>query len=845
MEELRKQIGDDNLDGALRRRAKLTLDQAEEALLCQDTRERHATRERYEEILRTLREFHLRDPANIPSFYTCVSFDGDSFCGKLLEVCVSHNEDAETLVRRDAENPERPRFPGDFPVGCSTVDLHMIATGLRLADILDFDRERTPPVLFHYLVPGTLSPAGNQSVLEWGKHMAISNWHLESDAVVFRGRCRDHIIHHAIVQFCTAIQDEIAASRATFGAMKEETSWPFCLPATVKANIHEEAYHYVPYRFELDDQRIYELLMGGAIYDNPLVALRELLQNAVDACRLRDALTQLYEPYTPKTTDRIVVRYEEPNGATFSQPALSVTDTGTGMDAFILERYFLKVGQSYYRSVEFNRERVALRRKDLDFSPVSDFGIVADRVKVETAMWEPLRGDSRKRTLLIDGPTRLIRLDETSNEGSKRFKGTRVTLFLSRGSGSSGVGPPTWDEITKYLKDICQDLPYRLNLEHAGPSASTVDWIDPKPLTAQVPRHLESSTLRIPVRDVEFGLEGEIALTNPYKAGLAERELATSKPISRVDDDQADHRRLPHAEDIYTELLRGGFKIGSVPGLPDAFPRVAARARLRLTWQERSSRRYLSTNLARNASSDDPAVADNVARVWLSYLLEHVDHLEEGQLYDIRVRRSRATRWNWLERYDALTVYRLAANSWRVELGTRNGGDDLSAWEEGKIPQLRRIHSSYLYGGLLSLVLPRITSNLVGRQGLYVSRPTENWRAILREWRDYVSHPVHWERFAEYLDPIADLLWYRNYPSYFNARFRDRLASIDDEQVEVLRDGLYELFEARDFKRPAVLKKIEVEVLRRATDQLGDLSVGSNFGSCQLKSFAVPDPASP
>jgi hypothetical protein len=98
-------------------RALRKLFEAEEAILCQDTRERHATRERFETLLCDLQSFHQRDPQRMPNIETCLSFDGDSFRDKLIEICMSHNEDAESLVRRDESNPAYPRFKRDYPVG--------------------------------------------------------------------------------------------------------------------------------------------------------------------------------------------------------------------------------------------------------------------------------------------------------------------------------------------------------------------------------------------------------------------------------------------------------------------------------------------------------------------------------------------------------------------------------------------------------------------------------------------------------------------------------------------------------------------------------------------------------
>ena len=46
-------------------------------------------------------------------------------------------------------------------------------------------------------------------------------------------------------------------------------------------------YDSVGFRFRLDDDRVQELLMGEQLYGDPALAIRELYQNALDACRYR------------------------------------------------------------------------------------------------------------------------------------------------------------------------------------------------------------------------------------------------------------------------------------------------------------------------------------------------------------------------------------------------------------------------------------------------------------------------------------------------------------------------------------------------------------------------------
>jgi molecular chaperone HtpG len=300
------------------------------------------------------------------------------------------------LLDPDPSNIEQFRFPMRYPIGCCVADTRVVAAALRLADILDFDRERTPAVLFHYILPQSDDPRENISVREWSKHLAISNWQIESERIVFRGRSPSAFMHHVIVEFCHAIEDEIKRTKSAY----PDEEWPFILRPSVVPAIEAIGYRYMPYRFSLDEQRVYDLLMGKNIYRNKLDAVRELIQNAVDACKLRDNLMQSYDQtVTPSKVGRIKITYEEPKKEG-QPPRLSVIDKGAGMDRYIIENFFLKVGRSYYKSSEFLRTRTLLRQKGLDFSPVAEFGIgvmavfmLGDRIEVETAPWSPSRKD--------------------------------------------------------------------------------------------------------------------------------------------------------------------------------------------------------------------------------------------------------------------------------------------------------------------------------------------------------------------------------------------------------------------------------------------------------------------
>ncbi len=852
LKRLRDMLTDSKLADSKRVRVESELLQAEEALLALDTRERHALRERYEEIVTQLSSFHVKDPTKIPDVEECLSFDGDSLRKKLIDICVSHNDDADALVERDPEKFDRPRFPRDYPVGLANADTHMAAAALRLADILDFDRERTPPTLFLYLVPSSLSHSVNISELEWGKHLSISNWEIDQSAVVFRGRCKNHIVHHAVVQFCKAIEEEITSTRATF-AIGDTQSWPFILPETVKADIHEDgSYHYVPYQFELDDSRVYELLMGRAIYNNSLVAVRELIQNAVDACTYRDALSKLTEPhFQPDTLSRIAVRYEEPERDK-EYPVLRVIDTGTGMDEWLIERWFLKVGRSFYSSTEFARDRAQLRRGGVDFAPVSEFGIgflscflLADRVDVETAMWEPIRGDTRRRHLEIDGPTRLIRIRENANIGLQRLRGTKVSLTLVRGGRVTpeyGPVPPTWQQVRDYVHDLCQDIPYRLNLEYVKDGEIGQEHVDPRPLRVALPSPFDSRAYRIVVAQERLGLEGEIAIV-PYAAVReADRERRKSSAI-QVPNDASEEGQAPSSTfrrmRQSSTLIRGGFKVGRVPGSPVGNLGVVVGSRIRISWKGAELERYPITNLARTAIADQELIASGITEAWMTNLIENRALLPAGFLFGLAL--DRGTKFSdlrWLERCSALAVYELARNTWNwwlLDSKNNKKSDPILDWEQG---QGRAAIPSYdLCWHMLQLVLPRVAADrvLTAHGDIYVMPPIRGWRNTLGACNDFVSAPVRWRRVATFEGSIADHLYHEwGGHRLFNRKYADRLKDFSEEDLRAAGGVLSALISDCNHGRPTELDAEKAALLRRLGDTARDLEISSVSGTLRL-----------
>jgi len=85
LQRLRNTLQDKNSPDSKRHKIEAELLQAEDALLALDTRESHATRERYVELIEHIRDYHDKDRTRIPDIEECLSFDGESIMGKLID----------------------------------------------------------------------------------------------------------------------------------------------------------------------------------------------------------------------------------------------------------------------------------------------------------------------------------------------------------------------------------------------------------------------------------------------------------------------------------------------------------------------------------------------------------------------------------------------------------------------------------------------------------------------------------------------------------------------------------------------------------------------------------------
>jgi len=371
------------------------------------------------------------------------------------QICFSHNEDAFSVLDLDKH----------LLCGADTyANLPLIATILRLADILDFDGKRTPPILFSHLY--IRHPI---SINEWNKHRAIDAWDISPELIQFSATCTHPAIEASIHKFCTIIDQELSACNNVFSELNDfnklknrdiELKIPFKVnreKIKTKTTIRNKPiYLYRDTKFNLSKNQVIELLMGTKLYGNPEVALRELLQNSIDACLLRQAQEKEWgNQYSPEIT----INYYAEDG----NDVLEVIDNGTGMDQSIIDNYYSKVGSSFYKSTDFYNLK---SESNADFNPISRFGIgilscfmISDVLIVDTKRVYGAHKSSEPLNVTVEGQESIFWI----KDGDRKTPGTTTKLILRKNKNP-------WEKMTEErfitnVENVIPNPPFKISIE--------------------------------------------------------------------------------------------------------------------------------------------------------------------------------------------------------------------------------------------------------------------------------------------------------------------------------------------------------------------------------------------
>ena len=226
---------------------------------------------------------------------------------------------------------------------------------LRLADICHFSRDRAYPYILKEKI---FKSKKSKRIWEYYSNIITTTTNKEASIIRIQADCEDFFQHRAIINDIKNIQIELLNSHKILISKKSEYQlpWKYVDDSLVRPSISSN-YKFYDLKFELNNNKIITLLMGERLYGDPLYALRECIQNSIDAIKIVANKVQ--------SKHYIYLKYYNEDG-----PVLEIFDSGTGMNMDIISSNFLSVGTKSYWMSEKGIEEWGINQ--------TLFGLIAD-----------------------------------------------------------------------------------------------------------------------------------------------------------------------------------------------------------------------------------------------------------------------------------------------------------------------------------------------------------------------------------------------------------------------------------------------------------------------------------
>jgi len=194
----------------------------------------------------------------------------------LGEVCALHGRDREALM----EMPYKAAG-----LGRDATHPRFVACLLRLGDLLDLEDNRFCPVMLRQV--GDLP---NTSHAHINKHQSIRHLRIDPERIEVQASCNSYDSYVETENWFEHLRRELEWQMAHWWDIVPNRDFglmPTLGKIEAKLLNRELLTKGKAPRFELDQRNITELLQGAGLYSGPGDAIRELLQNAVDATMIR------------------------------------------------------------------------------------------------------------------------------------------------------------------------------------------------------------------------------------------------------------------------------------------------------------------------------------------------------------------------------------------------------------------------------------------------------------------------------------------------------------------------------------------------------------------------------
>lgn len=336
---------------------------------------------------------HTRVVDNINSIKTKIesainAFAADNFIQDLSAICRCHGEPISSLF-------ELPIYREDWLGEKSNIQF--VAMLLRLGDVIHFSSDRAPLSLF-----SEKRITDESSFLHWNAKFQDLKFNFDKSndiiTVKYTAYCSNPEVYYFIQDYMDWVDSELEnyfTLKQRWEQFKIDKLSVYSLPLSnhvdrSQLNYKKEVFTPKPnMHFVLNQSKILELLMGIQLYKDEFLCLRELYQNSLDATKCITAINKQNGIYEELSIE-FGIGEETVEG--INRKYLYCLDHGTGMDEYIINNFLLNIGNSYYKSQDFNRKNTGW---EFTVNPTSQFGIgilsgymLADRIGITTIYYE-------------------------------------------------------------------------------------------------------------------------------------------------------------------------------------------------------------------------------------------------------------------------------------------------------------------------------------------------------------------------------------------------------------------------------------------------------------------------
>ncbi|MDO5423966.1 MAG: hypothetical protein Q4F41_09595 [Eubacteriales bacterium] len=296
-----------------------------------------------------------------------------------------HTEDGEEVMKLDYRSNGH---------NADYIHPRMIAELIRVGDILDLDNNRYNPYLHR-----AFGRMPESSAVHVRKHESTRHILITPERIEFRADCKDMRAFRETRSFLDWLNREMDFMVRNWTQLMPagfKGSAPKVGETKVFLNGKEDLNGTADLRFSISQEKAFDIIEGSNLYQEDYIFLRELIQNASDACKIqmwRDLKAGKYMAWIEGGKASAGMMPNEIDPQVFQnyqivvdlkrigdKMRVTVSDNGTGISVDALKK-MCEVGNSYHEREKLRKEIEEMPRW---LRPTAGFGIGLQSVFLET-----------------------------------------------------------------------------------------------------------------------------------------------------------------------------------------------------------------------------------------------------------------------------------------------------------------------------------------------------------------------------------------------------------------------------------------------------------------------------